>query len=264
MRIGLLADLHANDAALRAVLDHLAADGVRELVCLGDLVGYHARMHETIALVRERQIPSVAGNHDLMAIGRLPIGGCGRIARQAMAWTRDELTAEEWAYLETLPAKIRLGHGIVCMHARPGNPVTRLITPEDFRAAAERLRVDDGDVRICCLSHTYGQQAVSIVAPGEVVPHLGPEVRLPRGAFTFINPGSVGRTRDGDLRAAYAVVDTTRWSVSFRRVAYDAATVQPADLAPRQPLRALPVSVLASSVTQRSIRVYTASNTSTA
>ncbi|HXH63702.1 MAG TPA: metallophosphoesterase family protein [Gemmatimonadales bacterium] len=255
MRIGLLADLHANDAALRAVLDHLAADGVREIVCLGDLVGYHARMHETLALVRERQIPSVAGNHDLMAIGRLPMDGCGRIARGAITWTRNELTAEEWDYLETLPAKIRLWHGIACMHARPGNPVTRLVTPEDFRTAAERLRLDDGGLRICCLSHTYGQQAVSIVAPGATVPHLGPEVRLPRGAFTFINPGSVGRSRDGDPRAAFAVIDTSRWSVSFRRVAYDATNVRPAEVPRRQPSRALAASVFASSRTQRSIRV---------
>jgi predicted phosphodiesterase len=255
MRIGLLADIHANDAALRAVLDHLAADGVREVVCLGDLVGYHARVHETLALVRERQIPSVAGNHDLMAIGRLPLGGCGRIARRAISWTREALTAEDWAYLETLPAKIRLGHGIVCMHARQGNPVTRLITPEDFRGEADRLRLDDGDLRVCCLSHTYGQQAVSIVAPGAVVPHLGLEIRLPRGAFTFINPGSVGRSRDGDSRAACAVIDTSRWTVSFRRVTYGAASVRLADATRRQPLRASPTSVFASSVTQRSIRV---------
>jgi predicted phosphodiesterase len=255
MRIGLLADVHANDAALRAVLDHLTADGVRELVCLGDLVGYHTRVRETLALMRERQIPSVAGNHDLMAIGRLPIGGCGRTARQAIAWTRDELTAQEWAYLETLPAKIRLWHGIACLHARPGDPVARLITTEDFRSAAERLRLDDGGVRICCLSHTFGQQAVSVVAPGEVVPHVGPEVRLPRGAFTFVNPGSVGRSRDGDPRAACAVIDTSRWSVSFRRVPYDAASVRLADAPRRQAPRALPMRVAASSVTQRSILV---------
>src|SRR5690348_15599747 len=255
MRIAMLADLHANDAALRAVLAHLSAEGVREVVCLGDLVGYHTRVHETLALVRERQIPSVAGNHDLMAIGRLSIGGCGRIARRALAWTRGQLTAGEWAYLETLPPKIRLWHGIACMHARPGDPVTRLVTPEDFRAVADRLRRDDPDLRICCLSHTAGQQAVSIVGPGEVVAHAGAEVRLPRGAFTFINPGSVGRSRDGDPRAAFAVVDTSRWSVSFRRVAYDAAGVRPVESSRRQLPRALPTSVFASSATQRSIRV---------
>lgn len=47
----------------------------RQVVCLGDLVGYNAFPRETLALMRARRIASVHGNHDLMALNWLPIEG---------------------------------------------------------------------------------------------------------------------------------------------------------------------------------------------
>jgi diadenosine tetraphosphatase ApaH/serine/threonine PP2A family protein phosphatase len=43
-----------------------------------------------------------------------------------------------------------------------------------------------------------------------------------------MNPGSVGQPRDGDPRAAYAVLDLDDRSVEERRVEYDVETVQEA------------------------------------
>ena len=40
--IGLLADVHANIDALRTVLATLAARGIDQIYCAGDLVGYNA------------------------------------------------------------------------------------------------------------------------------------------------------------------------------------------------------------------------------
>jgi len=42
----------------------------------------------------------------------------------------------------------------------------------------------------------------------------------------FINPGSVGQPRDGDPRAAYAILDTSAQHITFGRVAYDIASTQ--------------------------------------
>ena len=36
----------------------------------------------------------------------------------------------------------------------------------------------------------------------------------------LVNPGSVGQPRDGDNRAAYLMLDTDQWTVSYRRVEY--------------------------------------------
>src|SRR5689334_23516289 len=72
MRLALIADIHANAPALAAVLAALDGAGVERILALGDLVGYNAMPHETLGMLRARHIPSVGGNHDLMAIGRLP------------------------------------------------------------------------------------------------------------------------------------------------------------------------------------------------
>src|SRR5207245_928431 len=92
MRIAVLSDIHANSDALVAVLADVRRQGVGRVMHLGDLVGYNTRPRETLALVRERDIPGVQGNHDLMALGRLPPSHCGPIGRKAIAWTHQALT----------------------------------------------------------------------------------------------------------------------------------------------------------------------------
>ncbi len=42
----------------------------------------------------------------------------------------------------------------------------------------------------------------------------------------MINPGSVGQPRDGDPRAAFALYDTDKNSVTYHRVPYDVAAAQ--------------------------------------
>src|SRR5439155_4557194 len=77
MRIAILSDIHANSDALAAVLADIARHDVAATVHLGDVVGYNTRPRETLALLREHRIPGVRGNHDLMAIGRIPADQCG-------------------------------------------------------------------------------------------------------------------------------------------------------------------------------------------
>ena len=48
---------------------------------------------------------------------------------------------------------------------------------------------------------------------------------LPMGRY-YLNPGSVGQPRDGDARAAWALVDLVARTVEFRRVEYDIPATQ--------------------------------------
>ena len=224
MRFAIVSDIHANVAALAAVLADIDTRGVDDIVHLGDLVGYNSFPSETLALVQARSIRGVHGNHDLMTCGVLSLDHCGPLARRAIEWTRDALSPAELAYLAALPGEVRPADGVICMHSMLGDPVGRVRGRAGFHEVFLELRRFDAQLEICCTGHTHRPGAVEI-GPDGVVRHIGAALRLTPGSFWFINPGSVGQPRDSDPRAAYAVVDRESREVAFHRVAYDHARV---------------------------------------
>src|SRR5687768_3983846 len=108
MRTAIIADVHGNYAALLAVVADVRRSAIPRTVCLGDLVGHNALPRETLALVRAEQIPSVVGNHDLMAVGQLEPDDCEPGARAAILWTRAVLSADDVEYLRRLPDVLML------------------------------------------------------------------------------------------------------------------------------------------------------------
>ncbi len=229
MRLGIIADLHANAPALAATLTALDREGADGVIALGDLVGYNAMPHETLAMLRERRIPSVGGNHDLMATGRLPVAGCGPIARQAMEWTRDTLTADEVTQLAALPDALRPGPRMLCVHATLGDPTRRLTTDDEVVCEADRLEETDPDLAVCLMGHDHRPSVHTIGPQLATTRTTEREIALPRLGFAFVNPGSVGYPRDGDPRAAYALFDSRNWSVTLRHVDYDHRSVEDAN-----------------------------------
>ena len=89
MLIALLSDVHGNRPAFEAVLDDVDSEGAEEIWCLGDLVGYGAEPDECVALARERCNLSLAGNHDLVVTGEIPISDFSRDAAAAARWTQE-------------------------------------------------------------------------------------------------------------------------------------------------------------------------------
>src|SRR3954463_710837 len=85
---GVLGDCHGNLEGLRAALAALEARGARELLCVGDVVGYNADSDECAALLRARHAQVIAGNHDLIATRRLGFERCSNKARYALERTR--------------------------------------------------------------------------------------------------------------------------------------------------------------------------------
>lgn len=224
MRLALIADIHANAPALEAVVVHARRQHVDLVVGLGDLVGTSALPLETIALMRDQGIESVAGNHDLAAIGRLSLDLAGPRAREILEWTRGVLTDADWRYLAELPMELAPRPEVLCLHAGLSDPVARLRTADDFRAQARLIRAYDPRVSICCLGHTHLPGVVSVVGP-EVYVYPGPSADLPLEGFHFVNPGSVGDLTTRDPRAVYATLDLDARRVQFFRVPYDRSAV---------------------------------------
>ena len=122
VRYGVISDIHGNLPALEAVLDALARIGVDAYACAGDLVGYGPQPNECVQIVRALGVVSVAGNHDLIALGELSEDRCERLARDSLRWTRGQLEEPTRAYLAGLPRRVELPGGVVVAHGSLDDP----------------------------------------------------------------------------------------------------------------------------------------------
>jgi len=199
MRVGVISDIHANRVALETVLGDMP--DVDELVCAGDVVGYNPHPADCVEAIREREIPTVMGNHDrMLATGRNFRGN--HMARAGVEYARRRLGDDALGWLEDLPDERTLFEGrIKIVHGHPDDP-DRYTYPEEFSPAML------GEEDVLIMGHTHVQHAEQY------------------GEGIVLNPGSVGQPRDSDPRAAYAVVDLDAFTVDEHRVEYDVGAVQ--------------------------------------
>ena len=215
MRVGLIADVHANLPALEAVLDVLGREQVDGIICAGDLVGYGPFPNEVIERVGEACDPCVVGNHDLAAIGALPFEAWPPLARETLAWTAPALTEQSRRVLAALPVLAGRAEGVAVAHGSVDDPEVYVRSTED---ALQQLAATSADVLV--LGHTHQQLAVA-ERSGALLAGRAGTVRLPAGERVVLNPGSVGQSRDGRVRARFALLDLTARVADFREVRYD-------------------------------------------
>jgi diadenosine tetraphosphatase ApaH/serine/threonine PP2A family protein phosphatase len=223
MKILVVSDVHANQVAFEAVL--AAAPAYDALWNLGDTVGYGPQPGACIDLMVEREAtPSLAGNHDLAAIGRLDLGDFNPIAQTAARWTAAQLRPDQRAYLESLPSMATAAEYTLA-HGSPRSPVWEYVT-SDVIATACFAFFETG---VCFIGHSHLAlfAALDVARPLATIKALRAGETLELGSARYlVNPGSVGQPRDGDPRAAYAVLDTDRHVITAHRVAYDIRTTQ--------------------------------------
>lgn len=227
--VAVISDVHANSFALVAVLDHIRASGASRIFCLGDVVGYNARPQETIRMLRDAAIPTIKGNHDMMAGGELPLDGCGPSARFSQLWTRQRLTGDELQYLRELPAHRCIDGGTVLLHSRLQDPLSYLSSDEDYLKERERIRAWRPDTRICFTGHTHVARIVEVTPNRRLRRLESATAALSPECFYFINPGSVGHPRGSDYRAGYALFDRAGGRVRLMRVRYERARMREAN-----------------------------------
>lgn len=219
MKLALISDIHANLAALEAVLNHLDAQAPDAVFCLGDLVGYGPQPNEVIDIIRARNIPCVEGNHDAGATGRMPFNHFREPNRSVIGWSRDNITPENLDFLKALPLTRTLemdsestSHApsltFLLVHSSPVEPQKwhYLNSAVKCRSVLEQVPHD-----LVCVGHTH--------IPGIVANELG-VMGMERGYRYVVNPGAVGQTRDEDTRAAYAILDLKAFTCTFHRVSY--------------------------------------------
>ena len=225
---GVVADIHGNREALETVLAALERRGVRKLLCLGDVVGYNADPDECAAMLRSRGALTIAGNHDLIGLGRLGFERCSNKAMYSLKRTRRSLARDTAGWLAGLPPhRLLEGSGVVMVHGGVRDVQQYMTTPALIRQNAELLQADFPGARICLFGHSHDQKVYELHG-GEIaeLPANG-KVLLNREKRYFINPGSVDASRKRtDKLAEYMLLDTLDWSVEFLRLRYDCAATE--------------------------------------
>ena len=221
MRCAILADIHGNLEAFEAVMRDIAdRGGVDELWCLGDVVGYGPEPSACIALLRRHPHVCVAGNHDWAAIGKLDTADFNPDAAEACKWTEGQLSADDVAYLRTLPLTATSGE-FTMAHGSPRAPLLEYVSNQ-VRA---RVNFQHFGTMYCLVGHSHVPAVFAAEDANCSMSALPPVLPLGSGRL-IVNPGSVGQPRDGDPRAAYAIYDEAVRVIYSYRIPYDIVAVQ--------------------------------------
>lgn len=219
---GVIGDIHGNREALLAVLACLDRRGVDGLICLGDIVGYNADSDECAALMHERRALAIAGNHDLISIGRLGFKRCANKVIYSLQRTRRQLAPKTAAYLASLPAHRVIGNRILLVHAGIRDVQQYVTTPSHILQNAGYLRADFPGLNICLFGHVHTQKVYEL--DGDEVRELAPDgaIALREDRVYFVNPGSVDAARKRERKLAeFAFLESDSLKLEFQRIAYD-------------------------------------------
>ena len=211
MLVAIFSDIHGNLPALDAVLTDIRRQTFDAVYCLGDLVGYGAFPNEVTERIQREGIPTVIGNYD-DGVG-YDRDDCGCAYREederargqrSLAWTRAQTSNENKAFLRSLHPQVRFeadGQRVLFVHGSPRKLNEYLF--EDRPLSSFQRLAASSNADVIMFGHTHK-----------------PYTKLVDQVL-FVNVGSVGKPKDGDWRACYAVIDPGTLNTTFVRVEYD-------------------------------------------
>jgi putative phosphoesterase len=205
LKIVVISDLHSNLDALRAVIANLPPYDA--IFFLGDLVGYGPRPNEVVEQLQAlRPAAALMGNHDY-AVATGDVSGFTRNAAVAVEWTRQHMKPQNLAYLSSLKSQTRIELGntrFALFHGSPRDPLSEYVFPEISDSSAREV-IQSAGAPLVLLGHTHMPMVYAF------------------NEEMLANPGSIGQPRDGDPRAAFAILTLVEGKFSFeiKRVEYD-------------------------------------------
>jgi len=211
-RLAIFSDIHANLPAMETVAEHIKQGSYDGVYCLGDLGGYASQPNEAQAVIQDMGCPTVMGNYDEGVGFNKDTCGCNyvkpfdiQMSDISFAWTREQTTDENKAWLRTLPREIRLtveGWRVLLCHGSPASTTEYLFETRS-----------DAYLRKFTLGGVHDAQADVIVFGHTHVPY-----HRPLDGVDFVNTGSVGRPKDADPCAGYCVLTLDDDSVHSEEV----------------------------------------------
>lgn len=212
MRIGILSDIHGNLPAVERVLEDMYSRDLDAMFCLGDLVGYGASPNEVTERIKAAGIPTIMGNYDDGVGFDRDECGCAyqdegekERGHRSLMWTREHTTPENKAFLRSFAREIRRdadGKRLLLVHGSPRR-INEYLFEDRALSSFQRLAASS-NADIIVFGHTHRPYC-------KVVDDV-----------LFVNAGSVGKPKDGDWRACYAVLTPgANDPVEFVRLPYD-------------------------------------------
>ncbi|MNK05821.1 phosphodiesterase [compost metagenome] len=215
IQLAIISDIHANLIALDAVLTDLKNKGLTQIYCLGDLVDFAPWGNEVIDRIQEKNIPCLLGNHDQRiafdeAIIPLPHHDVIETSNREIAinLSKKEISAPHKKWLATLPYNIELTFKLGTNFRKIRLVHASLQSNDEYIHESSPKTL---------LSDQLKQKAIDILVMGHTHHSYIQQVE----DVMFINCGSVGRSKEKDRKASYAIVTLTEEGIDAQIVKVD-------------------------------------------
>lgn len=207
LTIAVISDIHANLPAFKAVLADINTRNVDQIYCLGDLVDFAPWPNEVIDLIRQQRIPTIMGNHDERIAFDQPVISLRKHNAQetearlaAIDYTRQTISAENKAFLASLPRQLQLSFSIA------DQPVNFLLVHASTRAIDEYIYEDHDQNDVVTM---MAEKKAGVLIMGHThYSYIRPLSNNPNSERKGVTPiaincGSVGRSKEADALATY-------------------------------------------------------------
>lgn len=217
MRYAIISDLHANMQAWKVVYEDIQNNNVDRIICLGDIVGYGPNPAQLIREVRNNVDAVILGNHDAALCGKLDATLFNEDAQRLLEWTRKQVSADDLKFISSLPLTL-IGDGFLCAHgefSEPGN----FDYASDAAEVMPSWKATEADLLF--VGHTH-VPSIHVLGNSGIPRLVEPQdFTIDAGKRYFVNVGSVGQSRDNDLRSCYCIYETESRAIYWRRVRFD-------------------------------------------
>jgi len=210
----LISDIHGNLEALNTALEYIdKMDNEKQIICLGDIVGYGPNPVECMEKVLSVTDKICLGNHDYAVLNEEMDHKIVWHAREAIVWTREILDDEMRERIKDFKIQIEDGD-ILYVHASPDNPMKWQYIHNDDTAKSS---IAEMECSLCFVGHSH---IPGIYADYELHKE-GRKTSLSKEGKAIVNIGSVGQPRDGSPMLSFAVFDDVGWNIEIIRLEYD-------------------------------------------
>ena len=223
-RYGIISDLHSNIEGLKSCLAALDAEGVDEVLCLGDIVGYNAKPSECLDLAFERCSHVIQGNHDRYLLGEIPERLKESIVHVAK-WGGEQLSDEQKRKLKGLSETKVVDDQLLMVHGSPRNRDEDLLTHDAIEGALRCMKGKYMGLYVCVFGHSH---LPFLISDAEVLAEFTERttIKLERLKPYLLNVGSTGQPRDGCPLAGCGIFDVGESTMTWLRVEYDIEKTQ--------------------------------------
>ena len=219
----MISDIHGNLEAFKQVLMDIGKSDIDDMICLGDNIGYGPEPEQVVDMIKDHNIQTVMGNHELAVIDQNYLSLFNPLARKSLLKTIELLSEETINFISGLQPflnryECRFVHGFP-----PDSAAMYLFqVPEDELLLTFKQMKE----RICFLGHTHRLEIIDF--NGQIVtraPLTESITSLDSDHKYIINIGSVGQPRDGNNCAKYVIWDTLNDNIEVKFIPYDIVSV---------------------------------------